>query len=364
MRVVIAPDKFKGTLSAGEAAAAMAVGVRSAFPRAEVDLVPVADGGEGTCELLLQSLGGDSRSVGVTDPLRRPIDASVSFLGNRTIGVEMAAASGLWMLEAQERDALRASSRGTGELARLGSEFFPDAHSLMFFIGGSASTDAGTGAARAFGWRFLDAAGRELPEGGGSLIHLAHLEPPDQPPSLSVLGAYDVTSPLTGPGGAAQLFAPQKGGSPNDVAQLEEGLGRLDSLVSEQLGFSVAELEGAGAGGGMGAGVVAFFNGRLVSGFDLVAEAVRLQEAIDAADLVLTGEGRFDEQSLLGKSCGRVAGLARAAAVPCLAVVGSLALSAEAVAEAGFARVVRSEGLDPDPARALVAATKKALVEL
>lgn len=364
MRVVVAPDKFKGTLTALEAAEAMASGVRGAHPRAEIVLVPVADGGEGTCDLLLKYQGGQSRTVTVTDPLGRPVEATVWLLQGRTIGVEMAAASGLSLLDAAERDALRASSRGTGELARAGIGLFPRAESLTFFVGGSASTDGGTGAARALGWGFLGDTGRELAEGGGSLASLAHIEPAGGLFDLPVLGACDVTSPLTGPGGAARLFAPQKGASSSDVDRLERGLQKFGSVVRTELGHDVVTLERAGAGGGMGAGIAAFFEGGLVSGFDVVADAVGLRDALEGADLVLTGEGRLDEQSLAGKACGRVAELARESGTPCIAVTGLLALDPEAIEGAGLATAVQSSGMDPDPYRAVAAATEAMFVDL
>ncbi|MDQ3954768.1 MAG: glycerate kinase [Actinomycetota bacterium] len=363
MRVVVAPDKFKGTLSALEAAEAIASGVRNVHPRAEVVLVPVADGGEGTCDLLVKYHGGESLEVTATDPLGRPIEANVWLLEGRKIGVEMAAASGLSLLKAEERDALRASSRGTGELARVGIELFPQADSLTFFIGGSASTDGGTGAARAFGWRFLDPTGRDLSEGGGSLDDLAGIDPPPRGLALSVLGACDVTSPLAGSEGAARLFAPQKGASSSDVERLETGLQKLGSVVERELGHDVVTLEGAGAGGGMGAGIAAFFDGKLVSGFDVVAEAVGLRDALDGADLVITGEGRLDNQSLAGKACGRVAELSRQAGVPCIAVAGLVALDPETNEDAGLTKAVQAAGMDPDPFRAVAAATDVALVD-
>jgi glycerate kinase len=337
VRVLIAPDKFKGTLTAVQVAKAIRTGVRSAHPDAETELCPVADGGDGTAETLFVALGGTRSTRVVSGPLGARVEAPVYLLEDGRAVIEMAQASGLALLGAA-RDPLGASSLGTGELIAAVLEQLPPGGELLVAIGGSASTDGGTGAARALGWRFVDASGRDLALGGGALVDLNGIEPPGDAVSATVTGVSDVDNPLVGPAGAARVFAPQKGADADEVALLERGLEVLAGRIQSDLGVEVASIPGGGAAGGMGAGLVAFFGGRLQPGFEAVAAAVGLKEAIARADVVVTGEGSLDQQSLAGKAPIGVSRMAAGAGVPCLAIAGRLELEPVQLAEAGVSR--------------------------
>jgi glycerate 2-kinase len=325
--ILIAPDKFKETLSAIEVARAIAEGAGRVFPDAETVLHPVGDGGEGTLEALIASVGGRIETVRVTDPLGALVDAPLGRLDDGRIALEVAAASGLTLVPRSRRDAMRASSRGTGELILAGLHEIEPITAIVG-IGGSASTDGGTGAASAVGWRFLDSRGRELPPGGGALVDLARIDGTGvdpRPARCSMTGAADIDNPLFGAMGAAQVFGPQKGASPEQVAVLDEGLANLAARVRQDLDADsgLAQTPGAGAAGGLGFGLAAFFGAELRSGFGVVADATGLASAIAGADLVITGEGRLDAGSLGGKAPIGVARMARDAGVMCLAVVGT-----------------------------------------
>jgi len=323
MRTVIALDSFKGSLAAEAACRAVEEGLRAARPDIEVIRMPMADGGEGTAAALLAARqGGEWVSARVQGPLPdRAVDAGFAwFPAEGTALVEMAAASGLPLLAERERDPLQTNTHGTGELIRAAVE--RGARRILLTIGGSATVDGGTGAAAALGWRFLDADGKELTPGGGALDKIARIVPParnDLPP-MTVL--CDVTNPLCGPRGAAAVFGPQKGATPEMVAQLDAGLRNLAARIGADLGRDVLELSGGGAAGGLGAGAVAFFNAELAPGIDTVIEAAGLREALHGADWCITGEGSFDQQSLDGKVVSGVASAARAAGVPVVVFAG------------------------------------------
>lgn len=324
MQIVVAPDKFKGSLTAQRAALALVRGARQVHPDASFLLRPVADGGEGTVEAFVTALGGRMREIEVMGPLDDHRSAPIGVLDDGDVIIEMASSSGL-MLVTDTPPALRASSRGLGELIDAARAIDGVAR-IIVGIGGSASTDGGTGAAAAIGWRFLDANGAELPPGGGELVRLAHVEPPSIELIAEVIGACDVDNPLIGARGSAAVFGPQKGATPDDIVILERGLQRLAEVVSADLGIDISAIPHGGAGGGMGAGLVAFFGGRLRSGFDILAEKTALEEDIRTADLVITGEGRFDDQSLAGKAPVAVARLAARHRTPCVLVAGDLTL--------------------------------------
>jgi glycerate kinase len=323
MKVVIAPDKFKGTLAARSVAEAIALGLRRGPQNLEMDLLPMADGGEGTAEALREALGGESRSIAAAGPLQNEVDAAYVLLPDGTAVIDIASASGLHHIEPSSETSLRASSFGTGEVLR--AAITGGADRVVVAVGGSASTDGGVGAATANGWRFLDAAGDPLAPGGAALEGLARIESPRHKLSVPATGAVDVMSPLTGPNGAAPVFAPQKGATSQGVARLDAGLARLADIVRRDLGVDVTKVPGAGAGGGMGAGLVAFFDATLESGFDLIARELHLEERVSSADLVITGEGRVDAQSVLGKVVGGVARMAAQSETPCAAIAGSVA---------------------------------------
>ncbi|MFG3707015.1 glycerate kinase [Micromonospora sp. NPDC047670] len=320
MRVVVAPDSFKGSVPARDAAAAVADGWRRERPDDEVRLVPLADGGEGTCDVLAEAHPGARwQPARVTGPDGRPVRAGWLLLPDGTAVVELAAASGLPL--AARSNALGASTHGTGELVAAALAD-PGTRRLLVALGGSASTDGGTGALRALGVRLRDARGRDLPPGGGPLSRLASVDlaglPPPPPGGVACL--VDVTAPLLGPDGAARQFAPQKGASAGDVDRLEEGLHRLAGLLGGR-----PDQPGAGAAGGTGYGLAAAWGAALVAGAATIAEVAGLPAALADADLVLTGEGRFDGQSTRGKIVGHVLAAARDAGVPVHLVAGQVA---------------------------------------
>ncbi len=336
--ILAAPDSFKGSLSAARAARALAEGVRRVLPEEEVLEVPLADGGEGTVDALLASLGGKKVPARVQGPLGEPVEAFFGLMEDgRTAVVEMAAASGLPLVPPGKRDVLRASTFGTGELIRLALE--AGAREIVVGLGGSATCDGGAGMARALGFSLLDKKGREIPPGGGALAFLEKIDSSRRHPALEgtrILGACDVANPLLGEKGAARVFAPQKGASPKEVELLEEGLRRLARVLRDQLGRDVADLPGAGAAGGLGAGLAGFLGASLEPGFELVARSVGLEEKVRAARLALTGEGRLDAQTSMGKAPQGVIRLAQKAGVPVFAFAGELAPGHEALFEQGL----------------------------
>jgi glycerate kinase len=337
VRIVIAPDKFKESLDAVQVAESIATGARRVFPDAVVDVIPLADGGDGTGRALLAGLGGRTEAVDVTGPLGDRVTAEIVLLDDGRAVVEVATASGLALVEEDRRDPLAASSFGTGELVSAAAA--RGAGEVVVAVGGSASTDGGTGAAAAIGWSFLDRRGRRLPPGGGALRSLARIDSARVASSVTertVVGACDVDNALLGEGGAAAVFGPQKGAGPREVAALEEGLERLAEVISADLGIDVAPEPRSGAGGGIGAGLIAFFGGELEPGFDVVAGAVGVHDAVRGADLVVTGEGRLDEGSLGGKTPVAVARLAARHGVPCVALAGELRLDPQRLEAAGL----------------------------
>jgi glycerate 2-kinase len=338
MKVVVAPDKFKGSLSAAQAAEAIALGVTRADPDARIDRVPIADGGEGTVEALVAATGGTIRSATVTGPLGQPVVAQFGILGDgRTAVIEMAQASGLVLVARDQRNPWRTTTRGTGEL--LSAAVSAGANRIFFGIGGSATNDGGAGLAQALGYRLLDANGNEIGPGGGSLGELDRIDPGDAAgylKDIEVLVACDVDNPLCGPRGASAVYGPQKGADREMIAVLDRNLDRLAQCMKRDLGISVRDLPGAGAAGGLGAGLVAFAGGRLQRGVELVIEAVGLAERLNHADLCLTGEGALDGSSAYGKTAVGVARLARSLGVPTIALAGTLGDGVEDVLECGI----------------------------
>jgi glycerate kinase len=322
-RVVIAPQSFKGSADAVAVAAAIARGFRRVLPEAQIDEVPLADGGEGTVHALVRATKGQLRTARVHDPLLREIDGEWGILGDGTTAVvEMAAASGLLLLRESERDPRITSTRGTGELILAAA--VSGAHRIVIGIGGSATNDGGAGMARSLGYRFLDREGRELPEGGAALVRLHHLEGQTDPrlirPAIEV--ACDVRNPLLGREGASAIYGPQKGATPAMIAELDAALARYADVIEEFVGRNVRDVPGAGAAGGLGAGLLAFLDARLRSGAELVLDAARFASRIAGADLVVTGEGRADAQSAYGKLTQAVTHAARDAGVRAVMVVG------------------------------------------
>jgi glycerate kinase len=326
VRVLVAPDKFKGTLTAMQAARAIAAGWRRAIPDADIDLAPMADGGEGTLDTLVQALGGRRVARRVSGPLGDPVEAEFGVVERREglMGVvEMARASGLGLVAESRRDPMRSTTKGTGELILGAAQ--ERVLSLLVCIGGSATNDGGAGMAQALGVRLLDEQGAEVPPGGEGLVRLARIDATPLHPlvrSLRVVVATDVNNPLTGPLGASAVYGPQKGASPEAVAVLDRALGHYAAVIRRDLGIDVKDLPGAGAAGGLGAGLMAFLGARLRPGAEVVMEAVGLEGRLRRADLVVTGEGTFDEQSLRGKAPGAVLTLAQTHGVPAVVLCG------------------------------------------
>lgn len=327
MKIVIAPDSFKESLSALAVAAAIEAGFREIFPDAEYRKLPVADGGEGTVQALIDASGGRRIELVVAGPLDEPVPAFYGLMGDGgTAVIEMAAASGLELLPPARRNPLLTTSRGTGELIRAALD--AGARRFVLGIGGSATNDGGAGMLQALGVRLLDEGGNELPAGGGALQQLARIDVTGLDPRVADSDfdiASDVANPLTGPNGASAIFGPQKGATPAMVEHLDANLRRYGAIVARATGNDVAALPGAGAGGGIGAAMLAFLGGRLRPGSEIVAEAVGLDAAVADADLVLTGEGRIDGQTVQGKTPVGVARVAARHGVPVIAIGGCLA---------------------------------------
>lgn len=341
MRIVLAPDSFKESLSAAQVCAALAEGLRRELPEVEVVTVPMADGGEGTVDALVDATGGERWTSRVTGPLGEPVEATWGMLGDGTTAViEMAAASGLPLVPDERRDPRTTTSRGTGELVLAALDL--NARHIVLGIGGSATNDAGAGFATALGARFLDADGNDLPPGGAALARLERIDTSLLDPRLlaaTVEVACDVTNPLCGPQGASAVFGPQKGADEQMVAELDAALAQFARVVARDLGQQVAELPGAGAAGGLGAGLVAFTNAGLTSGVGIVARHARLAEQLEGADLVVTGEGRMDAQTSGGKTPWGVAQAARAAGIPVVGVAGLLGQGADELLPEPFAQL-------------------------
>lgn len=324
MRVVIAPQEFKGSLTAVEAASAIQAGVASVAPNAVIDSAPMADGGPGTVDAIVHAAGGRTSIARVDGPLGDPVNARWGRIDDgRTAVIEMAAASGLSLLRREELDPRRASTHGTGQLIR--HAFNAGVDRIVIGVGGSATNDGGAGMAEALGAVFLDDQGRRLAPGGAALaglaaIHVDQLDARLGGVEMTVL--CDVQNPLLGLEGASAIYGPQKGADPVCVAELDRALGNLAAMLERDLDARVADVAGAGAAGGLAAGLMAFCGATLESGFTAVSDAVHLAERIARADLVITGEGRLDTQSAYGKTVAGVAELATAANVPCLAVAG------------------------------------------
>ena len=328
MRVVVAPNAFKGSLSALEAAEAIAEGIRAAAPDADLVLLPIADGGDGTVDALVAATGGDGRTLPVHGPLGERLDADYGLIdGGSTAVIEMARAAGLALLPPERRDPRITTTYGVGEL--LQHAYDGGARHFIVGIGGSATNDGGAGMAQALGYHLLDEQGHELPPGGLALkklarIHLGGVHANWKEVVVDV--ACDVSNPLSGPNGASAVYGPQKGATQEMVADLDAALKRLAEIIRRDLGVDVEQLPGAGAAGGLGAGLVAFAGARLRPGAEMVMEALKLDEKLNGADLVVTGEGRLDSQTArFGKGPAAVARHARNAGIPVIGIAGSLA---------------------------------------
>ena len=332
MRIVIAPNAFKGSLSAIEAAEAIAEGVRVAAPDADLALVPIADGGDGTVEALVAATQGVRRTLRVRGPLGDPVNADYGLIdGGSTAVIEMAKAAGLALVPTEKRDPRVTTTYGVGEL--LERAYDDGARHFIVGIGGSATNDGGAGMAQALGYHLLDAQGHELPPGGLALRRVARIHTGGVHANWNeseVEVACDVTNPLTGPNGASAVYGPQKGATPEMVAELDAALQHFAETIRRDLEIDVEHLPGAGAAGGLGAGLVAFTGAVLRPGAEMVMEAVHLDDRLQGAQLVITGEGRLDSQTArFGKGPAAVARHARNAGIPVVAIGGSIADEAE-----------------------------------
>lgn len=355
MRILIAPDSFKGTLSAAEAAATIADGLRASMPGATTFLLPIADGGEGTLDALLAARDGTREWCRVTGPLGTTVSAAYGLLDDaRTAVIEMAQASGLALVPPAARDPLTLTSYGTGELIAAALARGPDR--LVVTLGGSATIDGGAGLLQALGARYTYA-GAKMPAQhacGGDLGAVRHIDATALTQTLADWGgrielACDVDNPLLGPAGAVAFFGPQKGATADSAALLEAGLRHFYDLAEALLGRRVRDEAGAGAAGGVGAALMLFCGARVYPGFELVAELTAIADAVSAADVVITGEGRYDRQTARGKAPARVASFARARGKRVIAICGSVE---SGTGNGPFEQVEACGGLPRDAAEA------------
>jgi glycerate 2-kinase len=326
MNILICPDKFKDCLNASDVALSIQKGIIKILPGAECKIFPMADGGEGTVAALVEATNGHIEKVKVHDPLMRRIDSFFGISGdNETAFIEMAAASGLALLKPEERNPMITSTFGTGELIRFALD--KGVKEIILGIGGSATIDGGIGMAQALGISITDDTGWETEPGAISMgrifqVNLKNLDP--RVFQCKIYAASDVTNPLTGPSGAASVFGPQKGANPYMVVKLDAHLKHLSQIMRKQLHAEVEDMPGAGAAGGLGAGIVAFLKGTLQPGFELISRISKLDEWINWADLVITGEGKMDFQTAFGKTPAGVAGMAESLNKPVIAFTGAI----------------------------------------
>lgn len=328
MKIVIAPDSFKGSITAKDICSTVKRGILRVFPDADVIEIPLADGGEGTMENMVYATNGSKRQVVVTGPLGNKIGAEYGVLGdNETVVIEMAQASGLTLLQEHERNPLITTSFGTGELIKAALD--AGYRKFIIGIGGSATNDGGAGMLKALGIQFYKKDGSLLPEGGASLIDLEQIDDANLDHRIkesTIIIASDVTNPLCGPNGASAIFGPQKGATPEMVNALDEGLNNFAKIVHKKRNIDMRELIGGGAAGGMGATLITFLKAELHSGVHVIMEKLRFEEKIKDADLIITGEGRLDSQTLSGKLISGVSKIAGKHKVPVIALCGGLNL--------------------------------------
>ncbi|MCC9089920.1 MULTISPECIES: glycerate kinase [Bacillus] len=338
MKIVIAPDSFKESLSAYETACAIERGFRSILPTAEYLKLPMADGGEGTVQSLVDATGGHIVNQVVTGPLGEPVDAFFGMLGDgQTAVIEMAAASGLHLVPPEKRNPLFTTSRGTGELMLAALD--KGANHVIIGLGGSATNDGGAGMMQGLGAAFLDKTGQDLMPGGGSLNQLATIDLSGLDPRLQFVrleAACDVDNPLTGERGASAVFGPQKGADEEMVQVLDKNLAHFAQVAEKEFNVSIADAAGAGAAGGLGASLLGFLQADLQTGIDIVLKAVHFNDVIEEADLVITGEGRIDRQTIYGKTPIGVAKAAKQYGLPVIGIAGSLSEDSTVVHDHGI----------------------------
>lgn len=358
MRILLAPDSFKEAASAEAIAQAMARGIKRGNPQAECWLMPLSDGGEGLTQALVHATAGTLHSAETVDAIGRPIIAQFGFLGNNhascilhTAVVELASASGLERVSPADRNALVASTFGTGLLIRAAIDAGADC--IVLGLGGSATTDGGTGLAHAFGFRFLDAHDSDIPLGGGALVDLARIDDSrvsDSIKNVPIVLACDVTNPLTGPEGAAHVFAPQKGATATQVELLDQGLANLARAIMQYNGRDIEHTPGAGAAGGTGGGMLGLFNATVKPGIELVLNLAHGREACAWADVVITGEGSIDSQTPYGKVPSGIAKLAQSQGKPTIAIGGTVTRDPHTVEALNETGIIATFGIAPGPA--------------
>jgi len=341
-KIVVATDSFKGSLSAPEACRIIASQARRVFPQAEIVLLPISDGGEGLVEVVFNALGGEQRIVQTKDPLGRDISAEYLQLADKSALIGMAEAGGLTLLEPGEYDPLRASTFGVGLM--ILDAIKSGADPIYIGLGGSATVDGGAGAATALGMHFLDDKGNQVMNGGGlqviQSLDLCKLRELNYSGRLVFL--TDVTNPLCGPNGAAEVFGPQKGATPEQAAQLDHGLRNLAKKIEREIGLNLKEIPGMGAAGGFALPFVAFMGAEIRSGIDFVLDLLRFDDKLAGSDLVITGEGRTDEQSVMGKAISAVARRSRTAGVRVAVISGALGEGAEKMLDLGVDDLVQA----------------------
>lgn len=322
-KVVVASDSFKGCLSSAEVADAVEKGIHAVYPECEVVKLAVADGGEGTVDALTATLGGNLRNVTVHDPLGRPVETSYALIDGNIAVIEMAHASGLTLLEAHERNPMLTSTYGTGEL--MADALNNGCRKFLICIGGSATNDAGTGMLEALGYRFMDAEGCAVKACGGALGKIMSIIADDVHPALEesdFIVACDVDSPFCGPEGAAYVYGPQKGALPEMLHEMDAGMRHFAGIMARYTGTDPTDIRGAGAAGGLGGALMAFMNARVCRGADMVLDAAGFDKTVENADMVITGEGRIDTQTLTGKLPYIVAQRTASKNIPAIAICG------------------------------------------
>ena len=338
MKIVVAPDSFKGSVTALEAANAIEKGLRRVFPDAVIEKVPMADGGEGTVQSLVDATGGHIQTQRVLGPLGNEVDAEFGLLADReTAVIEMASASGLTLVPPNKRNPLLTTTYGTGQLIRAALE--AGCRHLIIGIGGSATNDGGAGMAEALGVKFLRTDGNPIDQGGGGLGELVSIDITGLHPAIvetETVVACDVNNPLIGPEGASHVYGTQKGATPEMVKTLDSHLAHFDKVLTRTFGQSFNDIPGAGAAGGLGAGLMAFLNAELKLGVDIMIDTVRLEERMKGASLVFTGEGQLDFQTAFGKTPIGVAKVAKANNIPVIAIAGGIGEGANAVYDVGI----------------------------
>ncbi|MEE9460453.1 MAG: glycerate kinase [Bacteroidales bacterium] len=342
MRILIAPDSYKNALSALEVAKSLKSGLQKVFQDAEFEILPMADGGEGTVEALIDATQGQMIKTPVCDPLMRPIESSFGITGDGvTAVIEMASASGIQLITSGERNPWITTTYGTGELILAALD--RGCRDIILGIGGSATNDCGMGMAAALGVKFLDHAGNSVGPGGGMLAEVTRIDISgldNRIKETKIMVACDVTNPLTGPDGAAHVYGPQQGADPEMVNKLDSNLKKFSDLIMEQLGKDVEQIPGAGAAGGLGAGLIAFLDGELVEGVPAIAAKTGLDEAVAKADIVITGEGGIDFQTQFGKTPYGVAQVAKKHGKPVIAVAGTIGKGVDELYSKGIDAVI------------------------